>query len=158
MSSAPTPEQRLAELGLQLPTVPAAAGNYVPYTRSGKLVFTAGALCLIEGKLLHTGKVGATVTLEEGYAAARACALQNLAVLREACGGDLGRVRRFLTVTGFVNAAPEFTDIPKVINGASDLFVAVFGEAGKHARTAVGAGSLPLGSAVETQVVVELVD
>lgn len=156
MASPVSPEQRLIELGLVLPTVPAAAGNYVPFTRSGNLVFTAGALCLVEGKLLHTGKVGTQVSLEQGYEAARACALQNLAVLRSACGGNLDRVKQFLTVNGFVNASPEFTDIPKVINGASDLFVAIFGEAGKHARTAVGAASLPLGSAVETQIVVEL--
>ena len=149
-------EARLHELGLTLPVVPPAAGNYLPFTQSGALVFTAGALCMLDGRLLHTGKVGAELSLEQGYAAARACALNNIAVLQVACGGNLDRVKRFISVTGFVNAAPDFTDIPKVVNGASDLFVAVFGEAGKHARVAVGAGSLPLGSAVETQIVVEL--
>lgn len=148
-----TIEEKIVELGYTLPAVPPAVANYLPFVRMGNWVHTAGALCLMEGKLLHTGKVGDAVSLDEGYAAARACALNNLAVLKEACDGDLDRVERIVSVSGFVNAAPDFTDVPKVINGASDFFVQVFGDAGRHARTAVGAAVLPLDSSVETALI-----
>ena len=109
-----------------------------------------------EGALRYVGKVGAEVSEDEAYQAARICALNNLAVIKEACGGDFDRFEQLISVSGFVNAAPSFTRIPQVINGASDLFVDVLGEAGRHARTAVGAAVLPLDSSVETAVIIAL--
>jgi enamine deaminase RidA (YjgF/YER057c/UK114 family) len=148
-------EQRLSDLGLSLPDAPAPAANYVPFVQSGALVFISGQISSGPSGLI-CGKLGADLSVEQGIAAAQACGLALIAQLRAACGGDLTRLRRVVKLTGFVNCAPDFTDQPKVVNGASDLMVAVFGEAGRHARAAVGAPSLPLGVAVEIEGVFEI--
>lgn len=147
---------RLAELGLTLPAPAAPVANYVGYTISGKTVYISGQLPFKDGKLTCVGKLGAGVSVDDGYAAARQCALNILAHLQAACGGNLDRVARVLKLNGFVNSTPEFTDAPKCVNGASDLMVALFGDAGRHARAAVGVASLPAGAAVEIDAVVEL--
>ena len=149
-------DARLAELGVTLPTPAKPVANYVGWVRTGNLVFTAGQVTLADGKFLHIGKVGAEISPEEANRGARLCAINVLAQLREACGGDLDRVKRIVKLVGFVNAVPQFTDHPKVVNGASDLMVEVFGDAGKHARSAVGAGSLPLNVAVEVEAIAEI--
>lgn len=149
--------ERLAQQNLTLPAAAAPAANYVPFVVSGKLVFVAGQIPMREGKVQFSGRLGAGVSLEEGQEAARLCALNVIAQLREACGGDLEKVKRVVKVGVFVACAPEFTDQPKVANGASDLLVAAFGDKGKHARAAVGCPSLPLGVPVEVDAVVELV-
>lgn len=148
-------EQRLTELGLALPDAPAPAANYVPFVQTGSLVFISGQISSGPDGLI-TGKLGAGLEVEDGVAAARACGLSLIAQLRVACGGDLMRVRRVVKLTGFVNCAPDFTDQPKVVNGCSDLMVAVFGEAGRHARAAVGAPALPLGVVVEIEGIFEI--
>ena len=148
-------EQRLSELGLSLPDAPTPAANYVPFVQSGALVFISGQISSGADGLI-CGKLGADLAVEDGVGAARACGLALIAQLRAACGGDLTRLRRVVKLTGFVNCTPDFTDQPKVVNGASDLMVAVFGEAGRHARAAVGAPSLPLGVAVEIEGVFEI--
>ncbi len=149
-------EEKLAALGLELPVAAAPVANYVGFTVSGKTVYISGQLPFKGGKLLVTGRLGAGVTIEDGYAAGRQCGLNILAHLKAACGGDLDRVSRVLRLGGFVNSTPEFTDAPKCVNGASDLMVAVFGDAGRHARAAVGVASLPAGAAVEVDAIVEL--
>jgi enamine deaminase RidA (YjgF/YER057c/UK114 family) len=144
---------RLQKLGLTIPPAPAPAANYVPYAQEGTLVFVAGQVPRgADGKLLYVGKVGQELTEQQGYEAARLCALNCIAQL-QACLGSLERVKRVLQVRGFVNCTPEFTNHPQVINGASDLLVQVFGEKGKHARAALGAGSLPAGVAAEVEMV-----
>lgn len=148
-------EAQIAELGLVLPDAPAPAANYVPYVQSGALLFVSGQVSAGPDGLI-TGKLGADLDVDAGAEAARACALALIAQVRAACGGDLTRLRRVVKLTGFVNCTPDFTDQPKVVNGASDLMVAVFGAAGRHARAAVGAPSLPLGVAVEIEGVFEL--
>jgi enamine deaminase RidA (YjgF/YER057c/UK114 family) len=130
--------------------------NYVGWVRTGNLVFTAGQVTLKDGKIAYQGKVGTDFSTEEAAIAARVCAINVISQLREACDGNLDRVRRIVKVVGFVNGVPEFNEHPKVINGASDLFVEVFGDRGKHARSAVGAGSLPLNVAVEVEAVAEI--
>ena len=147
---------KLAELGLTIPTPAAPVANYVGYTVSGKTVYVSGQLPFQDGKLTCVGKLGAGVSIDQGYAAGRQCGLNILAHLKAACGGDLDRVSRVLRLGGFVNSTPEFTDAPKCVNGASDLMVAVFGDAGRHARAAVSVASLPAGAAVEVDAVVEL--
>jgi enamine deaminase RidA (YjgF/YER057c/UK114 family) len=147
---------RLAELGFDLPDLSAPAANYVPYVISANLVFVSGQITVWNGELRYIGKVGAEFSLDEGYEAARLCGLNLIAQARDAAGGDLDRIRRVVKLGGFVNTAADFTDHPKVINGASDLMVEIFGETGKHARVAVGAGSLPLGVAVEVDGVFEI--
>ena len=147
---------RLAELGIELPAPSAPAANYVPYVISGNQVFVSGQVTVWNGELRFIGTVGADLSLEQGIEAARLCGLNLIAQARDAAGGDLDKIKRVVKLGGFVNATPDFTDHPKVINGASDLMVEVFGEAGKHARFAVGAGSLPLGVAVEIGGVFEL--
>ena len=149
-------DARLKELGLELPPATAPIANYVPYTVSGRLVTVSGQVSVRGGKPEFVGKLGAGISIAEGQAAARLCALNILAHLKAACGGDLDKVTRMLRVGGFVNCTPEFTEMPQVVNGASDLMVAVFGEAGKHARAAVGVSSLPLGVAVEVEAMAEL--
>lgn len=151
----PTAETRLAELGLTLPDAPAPAANYVPYVQSGALVFISGQISAGPDGLI-CGKLGADMALDDGVAAARACGLALIAQLRAACAGDLSRVKRVVKLTGFVNCTPDFTDQPKIVNGCSDLMVTVFGEAGRHARAAVGAPSLPLGVAVEIEGIFEI--
>ena len=146
-------EKRLAELGIVLPPPGTPAGNYVPFVTVGELVFMAGQVARAAGKMKYTGKVGVDLTIEEGQAAARLCALNLLAQLKVACAGDLDRVERCVRLGGFVNSPPDFLDHPKVINGASDFMVEVFGENGQHARTAVGVAALPMDSAVEVEAV-----
>jgi enamine deaminase RidA (YjgF/YER057c/UK114 family) len=149
-------EARLKELGIELPQPAAPVANYVPYTISGNLVFISGQICQWNSELRFVGKLGAEITIADGRAAARLCALNIIAHLRVAAGGDLDRVRRILRVGGFVNCTPEFTEMPQVVNGASDLMVEVFGDIGRHARAAVGMNSLPGGVAVEVEATVEI--
>lgn len=150
-----TPTRRLQELGLELPAIPAPAGSYVPATRAGSLVFTAGQLPFRNGELRHTGKVGEAVTPEDATECARLCALNALAAAAGVAGG-LDNVRSVVKVTGFVASAPGFNGQPGVLNGASELLGEVFGEAGLHARSAVGVAELPLDAPVEVEVVVSL--
>ena len=149
-------EQRLTELGITLPPPGAPAGNYVPFVVVGDLAFMAGQVAREAGKMKYVGKVGRDLSIEQGHAAARLCAVNLLAQLKAACGGDLERVERCVRLTGYVNSTPDFLEHPKVVNGASDLMVEVFGERGQHARTAVGASALPLDSAVEVEAVFQL--
>jgi len=151
-----TIDARLRQLGIELPEPAAPVANYVPFTVSGNLVFIAGQLCLWNGERRFPGKLGAAIGIPDGQQAARLCALNILAHLRVACGGDLDRVRRCLRLGGFVNCTPEFTDMPQVVNGASDLMVEVFGDQGRHARAAVGVSSLPAGVAVEVEGTFEI--
>jgi enamine deaminase RidA (YjgF/YER057c/UK114 family) len=150
-----SPEARLRELGIELPKVAAPVANYVPSARLGNMIFLAGAGPLNADGSRPQGKVGRDVTLEQANQHARNVGLQLLAALREAAG-SLDKVVRFGRVFGMVNAVPEFTDHPKVINGCSDLFVEVFGDRGRHARCAVGMGSLPFNMTVEIEAVVEV--
>jgi enamine deaminase RidA (YjgF/YER057c/UK114 family) len=147
---------RLAALGITLPSPSAPAANYVPWTRVGDLVFVSGQIPLVDGKPAHVGKVGVDLDIARAYEAARLCALSLLAHANAAAGGDLDRVRRCVKLLGFVNASPEFGDHPKVVNGASDLIVAVLGDRGRHARSAVGAGSLPFGVSVEVEAIFDI--
>ena len=153
-------EERLAGLGLTLPVAAAPAANYVPWTISGSTLFVAGQLPFEDGKLAVVGSVGSgvgsEVSVERAQHAALLCGLNILAQAKAALDGDLGRIVRCLKLGGFVNAAAGFTDHPKVINGASDLMVAVLGDAGRHARFAVGASSLPLNVAVEIDAIFEI--
>jgi enamine deaminase RidA (YjgF/YER057c/UK114 family) len=149
-------EARLKELGIELPAATAPIANYVPFTRSENLVVVSGQVSVRGGKPEYVGKLGAGISVAEGKEAARLCALNILAHLKTACDGDLDRVRRVLRLGGFVNCTSEFTEMPQVVNGASDLMVEVFGDAGKHARAAVGVASLPLGVAVEVEAMFEL--
>ncbi len=149
-------DARLAELGIALPDAPAPAANYVPFVVAGSLVFVSGQVPFRDGRLSHVGKLGDAYSVEDGQECARVCAINILAQLRAACGGDLDRVARCVKLGGFVNSMPDFTDQPKVINGASDLIVEVFGERGRHARFAVGAPSLPFDAAVEIDAVFEI--
>jgi enamine deaminase RidA (YjgF/YER057c/UK114 family) len=144
---------RLKELGITVPPAPAAVANYVPYVQEGKLVFVAGQVPRgADGKLQFVGKVGQDLNEKQGYDAARLCALNCIAQV-QACLGNLERVKRVVQVRGFVNCTPEFANQPQVINGASDLIVEIFGDKGKHARAALGAGSLPAGVAVEVEMI-----
>jgi enamine deaminase RidA (YjgF/YER057c/UK114 family) len=147
-------DARLAELGVTLPEAPVPAANYVPWVRSGSLVFVSGQISQGPSGLVK-GVVGADMSVEDGAAAAKLCAISLLSQLRAACGGDLDRVIRVVKLTAFVNSAPGFGDQPKVVNGCSDFLVAVFGDRGRHARSAVGA-SLPFGVAVEIEGVFEV--
>jgi enamine deaminase RidA (YjgF/YER057c/UK114 family) len=146
-------QKRLTEIGVVLPPPGTPGGNYVPFVIVGNLVFMAGQVAREAGRMKYTGKVGRDLSVEDGQAAARLCAVNLLAQLKAACGGDLDRVDRCVRVGGFVNSPPDFVDHPKVVNGASDLMVEVFGERGQHARTAVGVAALPLDSAVEVEAV-----
>jgi enamine deaminase RidA (YjgF/YER057c/UK114 family) len=149
------PEARLAALGLTLPQVAPPLAAYVPAVRTGAYVYTAGQLPLVEGQLMATGKVGAEVGVAEASAMARICALNALAAAADAAGG-LAAIRRIVKVTGYVASAPDFTGQPQVINGASELLLEIFGDAGRHARSAVGTAVLPLDSPVEVDLVVEV--
>jgi len=148
-------EEKLASLGITLPSPPAPAGSYVPVVISHNLAFVAGQIPTENGQVRFKGKVGKDVSIEAGQQAARLCTINALAQLKSALG-SLDKVARIIKVTGFVNCDPSFTDQPRVINGASDLLVQVFGENGKHARAAVGVSSLPLDSAVEVEFIVEV--
>jgi enamine deaminase RidA (YjgF/YER057c/UK114 family) len=150
-------DKKLVELGVVLPTPMKPVANYVPWVRTGHLVFISGQGAAKDGKLCYQGKLGDSVSIEDGIASARLTAINVLAQLREACDGDLDRVVRVVKLLGFVNATPDFVDHPKIINGASDLMVEVFGEKGRHARSAVGSPSLPFNLSVEVEAVVEIV-
>src|SRR5690625_1838674 len=149
-------EARLAELSITLPEAAAPVANYVPFVKSGNLIFLSGQLPMRDGKPSHIGKVGGERTAEEGQAAARNCAINLIAQLKAACDGDLDRVKRIVRLGGFVASTPDFTEQPKVVNGASDLMVEVFGDAGRHCRTAVAAPSLPMDVTVEVDAIVEI--
>ncbi len=149
-----TIDAKLAEKGITLPAAPAPAANYVPFVQSGNLVFVSGQISQNEAGLI-TGKLGDGMSVEQGAEAARRCGLSLIAQLKAAIG-DLDRVVRVVKLTGFVNSTADFTDQPKVINGCSDLMVDVFGDAGRHARAAVSAPSLPLGVAVEIEAIFEV--
>jgi len=149
-------DARLEELGIRLPAPPAPVASYVPFVRTGSLLFVSGQVTLVPEGLKHVGVVGGDLSLEEGKSAARLCAINAIAQLKSACDGNLDRVKRIVKLTVFVNAAPGFTQHPEVANGASDLFVEVFGDSGKHARSAVGAGSLPRNVATEVEVTAEV--
>ncbi|MES2145478.1 MAG: RidA family protein [Pseudomonadota bacterium] len=148
-------EQRLSELGVVLPAAPAPAANYVPYVVTGGQVYISGQISQTADGLIK-GRLGADMDVAQGALAAKACAISLLAQLRVACGGDFSRLVRVVKLTGFVNSTPDFTDQPRVINGASDFLVAVLGDAGRHARSAVSAASLPLGVAVEIEGIFEI--
>lgn len=149
-------DARLTELGLTLPAAAAPAANYVPYVQTGNLVFVSGQITLQDGALQFVGRIGEDFTTEQGYEAAKLCGLNLIAQVKAACGGDLDRVQRVIRLGGFVNCTADFTEQPKVINGASDLMADVFGDAGKHARAAVGVNTLPLGVAVEVEGLFEI--
>jgi enamine deaminase RidA (YjgF/YER057c/UK114 family) len=149
-------EERLATLGLTLPAAAAPAANYVPWTIAGRTLYVAGQLPFENGRLEIKGRVGEEVPVDRAQRAAMLCALNILAQAKAALDGDLGRIVRCLKLGGFVNAVPGFTDHPQVVNGASDLMVAVLGDAGRHARFAVGASSLPMNVSVEVDAVFEI--
>jgi enamine deaminase RidA (YjgF/YER057c/UK114 family) len=149
-------EKKLAVLGLELPTPSKPAAHYIPYVRAGQLLFVGGNTGRLNGKPhTYVGKLGDNVTLEQGYEMARCCALNHLAIIKSALG-DLDYVERFVKLIGFVNVAPGFTQMPQVVNGASDLFVELWGERGEHARAAVGVFSLANDAPVETEVIVQI--
>ena len=148
-------EAKLAELGLILPNPPAVAGSYVPFVRTGNLLYLAGTISSFNGEMTHVGQVGKEQTVQTGYEAAKICALNTLANIKAATG-SLDSVKQFVLVNGFVNAISGFKESPAVINGASDLFAKIYGDTGKHARAAVAAAGLPKGTTVEIQVIVEL--
>ena len=146
-------EAALARLGLSLPPPPQPGGSYVPHRMNGTTLILAGVICAADGKVTHAGAVGRDQTVEAGYQAARVCALNTLSAIKGALG-SLDRVEEFLYVGGYVNAIPGFAESPQVINGASDLFVALYGDAGKHARAAIAVAGLPRNASVEIQVTV----
>lgn len=151
-----TIDAKLAELGIALPQPAAPVANYIGFNIVGNLVVVSGQIPFVDGKIAVTGKLGAGVSVEEGQRAARLCFVNLLAQVKAAAGGDLDRVKRVVRLGGFVACTPEFTQQPQVINGASDLAVAVFGEKGKHARAAVGCPALPGDAAVEVEGMFEL--
>lgn len=150
-----TYETRLAELGVTLPDAPAPAANYVPFVQIGDLVHVSGQISMKDGAFL-TGKLGENMSAEEGAEAARSCAISLLSQVKAACGGNLDRLQRVVKLVGFVNSTAEFGDQPKVINGASDFMVEALGDAGRHARSAVSAASLPFGVAVEIEGIFQI--
>jgi enamine deaminase RidA (YjgF/YER057c/UK114 family) len=145
-------EENLSKLGVTLPDAPAPAANYVPYVVDGNTVYVSGQISANDAGLI-TGKLGDGMSVEDGAAAAKSCAISLLAQLKEACGGDIDRLDRVVKLVGFVNSTGDFTDQPKVINGASDFLVEALGDQGRHARSAVSAASLPLGVAVEIEAI-----
>ncbi len=149
-------DARLKELGIELSKPVAPIANYVGYVRSGDLVFVSGQITVDNGELKYVGKIGETFSVEEGVRAAKLCGANIIAQVKHACEGDLDRVKRCVKLGGFVNAVADFKQHSQIINGCSDLMVDVFGDAGKHARFAVGASSLPLGVAVEVDAVFEI--
>lgn len=151
-----TPEDRLKTLGITIPTPAKPVANYVGWVQTGNLVFTAGQLPFDNGNLTQTGVHGLDVSKEQGQLAARQAAINVIAQINDACQGDLSRVKRIVKLTGFVACSHDFTDQPFVVNGASNLMVDVFGDAGRHARSAVGVPSLPLNASVEVEAIVEI--
>lgn len=150
-------ETRLSDLGITLPDAAAPAANYVPFVRTGNQLFISGQLPMEAGKLAFTGKLGGGVSIDDGKAAAKACAI-NLLAQAKAATGDLDKVVRLVKIVGFVNSTADFTEQPQVINGASDFLVDAMGDAGRHARSAVSAASLPFGAAVEIEAIFEIRD
>lgn len=148
-------EAKLKEMGIELPEAPAPLAAYIPAIVAGEFAFTSGQIPMAEGELKYKGKVGSDLTEEQGYEASRLCAINCLSALKTVIT-DLDRVEKIVKVTGFVNSAPGFTAQPKVINGASEFFGEVFGEAGKHARAAVGVSELPIDAAVEVEIIVKV--
>lgn len=148
-------EAKLQELGITLPTPPAPVASYVPYVISGNLVYVSGQVS-VDASGGIKGKLGDAIEVEQGQAAARLCGLNLLAQVKAACGGDLDRVKRVVKLSGFVNVTPDFDPIPQVMNGCSDLMVSVFGDAGRHARSAVGQANLPLNFAVEVDGIFQI--
>jgi enamine deaminase RidA (YjgF/YER057c/UK114 family) len=149
-------EARLKELGIELPQPATPMANYIPFNVTGNIVVVSGQVPLRDGKIAYTGKVGAGLGLEDGRAAARLCLINVVAQLRAACGGDLDRVRKVVRLGGFIASPPEFTQHAQVMNGASDLAVEIFGEAGRHARTTIGVPSLPGDAATEVEGMFEI--
>lgn len=148
-------ETRLAEIGVSLPDAPAPAANYVPFVQTGDLVFVSGQISNNEDGLI-IGKLGDNMSTEDGAAAAKRCAINLLAQLKAACGGDIDRLVQVIKLTGFVNSTPDFTEQPQVINGCSDFLVEALGDMGRHSRSAVSAPSLPLGVAVEIEAIFQI--
>ena len=149
-------DEKLNELGIVLPTPMKPVANYVPWVKTGNLVFISGQGAVIDGKVHHAGKLGVDVSVDDGTLSARMTAINILAQLREAADGDLSKVKRIVKLVGFVSCSADFTQQPKVINGASDLMVEVFGDKGRHARSAVGVSSLPMNFSVEIEAIAEL--
>ncbi len=149
-------DARLKELGISIPAAAAPAANYVPYTVSGNLVYVSGQVPFIDGKIAYQGKVGKDFSTEEAAECARVCALNIVAQVKSACGGDLDKVVRCVKLGGFVNCIDGFGEQPKVINGASDMMVDIFGDKGRHARFAVGTNALPMNVAVEIDAIFEI--
>lgn len=148
-------ETKLAELGVELPDAPAPAANYIPSVTVGDIVYVSGQISK-DGDDLITGKLGAELSVEQGAAAAKVCAISLLAQVKAACGGDIERLKRVVKLTGFVNSTADFTNQPQVINGASDFLVEALGDSGRHSRSAVSAASLPLGVAVEIEGIFQI--
>lgn len=148
-------ETKLAKIGVTLPDAPAPAANYVPFVQTGNTLYVSGQVSMKDGAFT-TGKLGETLSVEEGVESARACAISLLAQVKAACGGDLDRLVRVVKLVGFVNSTPDFGEQPAVINGASDFMVEALGDAGRHARSAVSAASLPFGVAVEIEGIFEI--
>lgn len=149
-------EENLKKLNLQLPKAPNPVGAYVAYKKTGNLIFISGQVSFGKDGILIKGKVGSELTVEQGQEAAKACAINILSQIKAACNNDLNKVKSCIKLTGFVNSKDDFTDHPKVINGASDLISNVFNDSGKHARAAIGVNSLPLGAAVEIEAIFEI--
>ena len=147
---------RLAELGIELPEPAAPAANYIPFVVTGNLIFVSGQITVWNGELRHIGRLGENIDIDEGYQAARLCGLNLIAQAKAAAQGDLDKIKRVVKLGGFVNSTPDFTDQPKVANGASDLLVEVLGDKGLHARSAVGLASLPANVCVEIEMIVEV--
>ena len=150
-----TPEERLKQLGIELPAAPKPLGSYIPLVRTGNLVFLSGMLPLVEGKLSREGRVGEKVTVDEAREDARTAAINALAILKSNLG-TLNKIRRCVKITGYIASAPDFTEQPKVLNAASDFMFEIFGEVGRHARAAVGVSVLPLNSPVELEFIFEV--
>jgi len=151
-----SPESRLAELGIVLPEPPGAVAAYVPWVQTGNVIITSGQLPFLDGEIQYPGKLGAEVDIDEGYQAARLCAINAIAQLKDACG-DLNRIARILRLEGNVHSAAGFQGQPQVLNGASELISEVFGERGRHSRTALGINEMPLNAAVQLSVMAEVV-
>jgi enamine deaminase RidA (YjgF/YER057c/UK114 family) len=148
-------EKRLSDMGVTLDAPPAPAANYVPFVAVGSMLFVSGQVSMTAEGMIK-GRMGEDMSVEEGVAAARVCAINLLSQVKVACGGDLGKLKRVVKLTGFVNSTPDFGDQPKVINGASDFFVEALGDIGRHSRSAVSAGALPFGLAVEIEGIFEI--
>ena len=149
-------EENIKNLGLNIPELPKALANYVPYKIVGKTMYISGQAPVQNGELIYKGKVGSDITIEDGIEAAKLCVINIIAALKTGLEGDWNKLDCFVKLTGFVNCQDNFTDQPKIINGASDMLVEIFGDQGRHARVAVGANALPLGIAVEIDAIVQL--